>query len=91
MYDINADTMSSALGDAVNSDTLVVQLFDSTDLQTPAFEVTGFIGTNGTGDFTLPAGALNNYYYIVVKHRNSLETWSKTPVLFTTNTIFGFD
>jgi SprB repeat len=91
MYDINTHQMISALGDTVFSDTLIVQLFDSTNLITPAFQATGFIRLDGGADFIFPGAVLNNYYYIVAKQRNSIETWSKTPVLFTTNTVFRFD
>ena len=36
----------------------------------------------GNGTFVFPSGVFGNSYYIVVKHRNSLETWSATPVTF---------
>ena len=35
--------------------------------------------TNGKSSFSVP-GSLTDSYYIVVKHRNSIETWSGTPV-----------
>ncbi|HMQ68349.1 MAG TPA: peptidoglycan DD-metalloendopeptidase family protein [Ignavibacteria bacterium] len=31
------------------------------------------------------------YYYLVVKHRNSIETWSKTAMQFTTNVPLSYD
>lgn len=36
---------------------------------------------NGKASFSFPA-ELNGSYYIVVKHRNSIETWSSVPVSF---------
>ncbi|MHC1776277.1 MAG: dockerin type I domain-containing protein [Lentimicrobium sp.] len=39
------------------------------------------LNTNGSASLTIPA-ALNASYYLVVKHRNSLETWSALPVSF---------
>ncbi|MBK7213175.1 MAG: hypothetical protein IPH88_07760 [Bacteroidales bacterium] len=39
------------------------------------------VNTDGTGSLTLPA-ALGSTYYIVLKHRSSIETWNGTPVSF---------
>ncbi len=39
------------------------------------------INTDGTTSLTVPA-ALGSSYYIVIKHRNSLETWNGSPVSF---------
>jgi hypothetical protein len=39
------------------------------------------VGTDGTASVTIPA-SLGSSYYIVVKHRNSLETWNGTPISF---------
>ncbi|MBK7029744.1 MAG: hypothetical protein IPH45_11235 [Bacteroidales bacterium] len=39
------------------------------------------LNTNGVASFSLPT-FLNGDYYIVVKHRNSLETWSSNPISF---------
>jgi hypothetical protein len=42
---------------------------------------TGYLRTNGQAEFVVP-GSYNGAYYLVVKHRNSLETWSNVPVTF---------
>ncbi|MBK7029743.1 MAG: PKD domain-containing protein [Bacteroidales bacterium] len=39
------------------------------------------VNTDGTAAITIPA-ALGSTYFIVVKHRNSLETWNATPISF---------
>jgi hypothetical protein len=39
------------------------------------------LSTLGVAIAVLPA-SLNGLYYIAIKHRNSIETWSETPVLF---------
>lgn len=44
------------------------------------------LNTNGSASLTIPA-ALNASYYLVVKHRNSLETWSANPVSFAGSSI----
>ena len=46
------------------------------------------IDVNGNGIFTFPSTILNTSYYLVVKHRNSIETWSGTPFLFSNSSVF---
>ncbi len=41
----------------------------------------------GNGDFEFSSGSSGQLYYLVVKHRNALETWSKVPVQFTNSTL----
>lgn len=38
------------------------------------------LSTSGFVNLTYPGSLANQGYYIVVKTRNSIETWSKTPV-----------
>lgn len=46
-----------------------------------------FVNSAGSGTFTF-SNALNGVnYYIQLKHRNPIETWSKTPQLFTGNSL----
>jgi len=45
---------------------------------------------NGNTSCTLP-GSLNGNYYLVIRHRNSIETWSASPVSFSsTTTVYDF-
>ncbi|MBK7213159.1 MAG: PKD domain-containing protein [Bacteroidales bacterium] len=44
------------------------------------------LSTTGVASTLVPA-AFNSSYYIVVKHRNSIETWSSLPVSFSPSTI----
>ena len=39
------------------------------------------INTNGTASLTIPF-SLSSSYYVVVRHRNSIETWSGAPLSF---------
>lgn len=50
---------------------------------------TAALKTNGTAlvNFT---NSYTGSYYVVVKHRNALETWSANPVLITTSTTYDF-
>ena len=40
---------------------------------------TGVVNSSGYVDFVFPPSLWQQSYYMVVKHRNSIETWSKTP------------
>jgi hypothetical protein len=46
--------------------------------------------TSGTATADFPSGALGNSYYIVIKGRNIIETWSANPVPFSTSTSYHF-
>ncbi len=46
--------------------------------------------TNGNALVQFPGSLINGSYYIVLQHRNSIETWSKLPVTFGSNTSFDF-
>jgi hypothetical protein len=72
------------------TDTITVQLRSSTTPYGIVATATGVLNTNGTVTLTYPGGISGNSYYIAVRHRNSIETWSKTPVLFSGTTTFDF-
>jgi uncharacterized protein (TIGR02145 family) len=46
--------------------------------------------TSGVSVLNLPGTVIGQQYYIVVRHRNSVETWSKQPVTFSANTYYNF-
>jgi len=46
--------------------------------------------TDGTALMNFSSAILGNSYYIVVKHRNAMETWSKLPVTFSATTSYDF-
>jgi hypothetical protein len=44
--------------------------------------------TDGTATCLFPS--MNNTYYVVIKHRNSVETWSSNPVMISGNSNYYF-
>jgi hypothetical protein len=44
---------------------------------------------NGKASFTLPTSQ-SGPYYLVIKHRNSIETWSSNPISFATGQSYDF-
>lgn len=89
-----AQTMANALQDPLNpthADSVTVALYDSSNIGAgPQYVSAGVITTGGQGSFSFPSAVNGQQYYIVVRHRNSIETWSKQPVLFGTTTNFSF-
>lgn len=75
--DNNGDKFAGSIADEIT-----VELHNAT----PPYDLAGGpykvdIHTDGTASVTVP-GLLSSSYYIVVKHRNSLETWNGAPVSF---------
>lgn len=67
---------------AIQCYTITVELHDATPPYATAYSFQGVLNTNGTIACTYPEAAIGNSYYLVVKHRTSIETWSATPELF---------
>ncbi len=88
--------LMQAVIDPVNSptlcDTITVSLVDTLDLNTIVTSSTNVIATDGWGSFTFLPSSLTagHMYYIVFRHRNALETWSRIPMSFDTNLTFDF-
>ena len=87
-------TMNAALynsGISVNPadcDTIEVCLIDSTSLMTvECMDVV--INVNGQTSCVFPPSVFGNSYYIRVKHRNAIETWSANPVSM--NSVVNYD
>lgn len=90
MY-LSNGTMYSSL---VPNDTLCDSIF--VGLASPAtkqilWSTKTILNTTGTASALFPQPALGQSYYIVVKHRNSLETWSQGTFAFNApDTIYDF-
>ena len=92
-YYIGGNNMNAAV-DPINyptlCDTVVVELHDETSPFNLAHSIKSVIDITGNGQFIFPSTVLNGTFYIVIKHRNSIETWSKFPVFFNTQQV-SFD
>lgn len=71
-------------------DSITIELHNTTSPYATAHTINGLLLTNGTCQVTFPGSALGNSYYIVVNHRNTIETWSKLPVLMNSSTSYTF-
>ncbi len=61
---------------------------------TPPYHIidsfTGLLSTNGQLSCYFPQAILGNSYYLTIHHRNSIETWSATPVVITSQGNYNF-
>ena len=89
-YLLTSGTMRAVV-DKINypsiCDTIIVELHNTSypfNLIQSAKEI---IDTSGSGQFIFNPSIIGQQYYIVVKHRNSLETWSSLPVNFNSSSV----
>ena len=73
-----------AVSDPVNasstSDTITVELHSIQSPYNLVVSNKGVLNTDGSCTITFPSVYSNSYYYVAIKHRNSVETWSKLPI-----------
>ena len=65
---------------AMVSDTITLELHQSTAPYAILYSTSSVIDVAGKGTFVFPNDVYGNSYYLVFRHRNSIETWSKNPV-----------
>jgi hypothetical protein len=83
--------MNSGMGmSATNVDDVTIELHNATTPYATAFTATGTLTTNGLARVALPGGAAGGNYYVVVKHRNALETWSAAPMIINNGGTYNF-
>lgn len=69
-------------------DTVIVELHQPVPPYATQVIRTGLMNTDGTITFSYPGAQVGNSYYIVIKGRNIIETWSKLPVQFISGNLF---
>ncbi|QLH44933.1 MAG: hypothetical protein HWD58_04555 [Bacteroidota bacterium] len=95
-YDVNTSAMqpvllnSNGVGSSSEADNVTVELHDATFPYALAYTFTGVQGINGQITCTYPGAAVGNSYYIVLKGRNAIETWSAAPVAITSSSSYDF-
>ncbi|MFN0187098.1 MAG: reprolysin-like metallopeptidase [Bacteroidia bacterium] len=70
-----------AVASPLVSDTVTVQLRNTSSPYSVAYTTIVPLNLNGQASIIIPTPYSGNSYYIAVKHRNSIETWSKFPVM----------
>jgi glycosidase len=69
-------------GSTMVPDTVTVELHNAVFPYSLVESQKGVLNSAGAGTFYFSVAVIDTPYYIVVKHRNSLETWSATPQTF---------
>lgn len=65
---------------ATDCDSILVELHTASNPLNVAYSTVAVLHTNGTASCVYPSGVANGNYYIVVKHRNAIETWSADSI-----------
>ena len=63
-------------------DSITIELRSDASPYVLMASATAILQTDGSATVQFPAAYSNGTFYIVLRHRNSIETWSKLPVLF---------
>ena len=88
---MNSALFSSGAGTNPNAcDSITVDLHNSATPFALIESQKGILNINGTSTLTFSSARASNSFYIALKHRNSIETWSSIPVQFFQNTSYDF-
>ena len=71
-------------------DTVEIRLYNSSAPYAMAHSYTGILQTNGDIVCSFPPAVNGLSFYIGVRHRNAIETWSNNPVLMSALTTYNF-
>ncbi|MEP7265620.1 MAG: YHYH protein, partial [Bacteroidota bacterium] len=74
---------------ALLADTITVQLRQTISPYSLVESVKGILKTDGTCVLNFSASRTGNSYYITIKQRNGVETWSKNPVSLAASTSYN--
>jgi len=72
------------------ADSITIELRNHNAPYNVMFTIKGLLDTAGNATITLPGSVNGNSYYVVINHRNSISTWSATPVSFSGTTTYDF-
>jgi endonuclease I len=95
-YYANASTMLPVLqnqgigSNPLAVDTIMVSLHQPSTPYNVLYSCSSLIATNGNINCSFPSSTSGNNYYIVLNHRNSVETWSANPVMILNNNNYDF-
>ena len=68
-------------------DSVTIELRQAVSPYGLVYSVSDVVSTSGNGTFLFPAALINGYYFLVIKHRNSLAAWSKNAITFSSYSI----
>jgi len=91
----NSGGHMNAVIDQINkpnvADSIVVSIAQANYPYAKVASSKGVLSTTGYGSFAFNFSFAGNYYYLVLNHRNCIETWSAVPILLSSGTtLFDF-
>ena len=91
----NGDMMPALLNEGVGTsftqcDTVLVELHEATAPYTTIFSQKEVLNIDGTLSINFPGSVIGQSYYVGIRHRNTIETWSANPILFAATTTYDF-
>ncbi len=75
---------------STDADTVTIELHLPNPPYTIAHSYTGILKTNGTITCSFLNANEGLQYFVVIRHRNSVETWSLNPITLTSNATYDF-
>jgi hypothetical protein len=72
------------------TDTIRITFITNDPALSPFYSTPALLATDGWASIFLPTLLFNHSYYLKINHRNSIETWSKSPILIKTVNRFDF-
>jgi hypothetical protein len=71
-------------------DTMLVEWHETIAPYNVVYSASGIVQTNGHMLLDFPGSLNGNAYYIAIKHRTALETWTANPVMMSSNVSYDF-
>ena len=71
-------------------DSITVELHAAVNPYSMVYSTSALLDINGNAAASFPVSAAGNSYYIVIRTRNGIETWSKLPVLMGASVNYDF-
>lgn len=75
---------------ATQCDTITIALHSPTAPFEKLYSTQTILSTTGIASAVFPTAVVGDAYYIVVKGRNIIETWSAIPIVFSANSSYDF-
>jgi 2',3'-cyclic-nucleotide 2'-phosphodiesterase (5'-nucleotidase family) len=75
---------------ATLADTITIELHDTTSSHNLIATSKSTVSTTGNVSSNFSGTLLGNAYYVVIKHRNSIATWSANPIVLTQSNNYDF-
>lgn len=80
--------MAEILGNGM-CDSIRVELHDPMSPSSIIYTTSTLLSIYGNAHVNIPPALRGEYYYVVIRHRNTIETWSKFPIHMTSSSILN--